>query len=147
MNLPLTIEDDCGAWPTVLHWSERPWEARLALDTSASAAGSVRVGDRVTFRTTITNTGESGAPGAVLVGTMPAGLTLESAMASAGTCTGTPPVVCDLGYLGPGATSVATIVARVGSAGTHRLTAYAASDGYDRIDGFQLVTTVVEARP
>jgi uncharacterized repeat protein (TIGR01451 family) len=75
--------------------------------TKSTAAASVPVGSDVVYTITVYNAGPSTATNVVLNDTLPAGLTLKSAVPTKGTCQGA--LTCNLGNLRSGA-SVAILV-------------------------------------
>jgi uncharacterized repeat protein (TIGR01451 family) len=80
------------------------------LSVAGSAAPSpVAVGSQLTYSIQVANTGPDGAGGVTVTDTLPAGVTLVSANASQGSCTGNPVVVCDLGTMASGGTATVTL--------------------------------------
>jgi uncharacterized repeat protein (TIGR01451 family) len=69
----------------------------------------VAYGSDLTYNISLKNNGDTQATGVTLTDNLPAGAALVSAAASAGTCSGTGPVVCDLGALDGGATATVTV--------------------------------------
>ncbi len=88
----------------------------LAVAIAAAPEPVLQTG-QVTYDITVTNHGTANGPattsGVTLTDPLPAGLSLVSASASAGTCGTSDPVTCDLGILPGGATATVTIVAAV----------------------------------
>lgn len=70
----------------------------------------VAVGRPAIYAFVVTNRGPDAATGVVVTDTLPAPVTLESAIASQGTCAGATTVTCDLGTLAPGEHALVTIV-------------------------------------
>ncbi|WP_352427951.1 hypothetical protein [Thermoflexus sp.] len=83
--------------------------ADLAVSKSA-APDPVLAGEWLTYTIRITNNGPLAAAAVRVTDTLPGGVTLLSASASQGTCSGP---VCDLGTLAAGATAVVTLSARM----------------------------------
>lgn len=87
----------------------------IALDT---APEPVAAGGRLTYTLTARNNGPTAATSVVLTDTLPAGVTLVSASASQGSCSGSAPVRCALGSLVQGAEARVAIAITAGAAGT-----------------------------
>jgi uncharacterized repeat protein (TIGR01451 family) len=94
--------------------------------TKAVSNTSPTVGANVTFTVTASNLGPIDATGVVIGDALPAGLTLVSASASAGSYAGG---VWTLGSLSAGAAATLTLVATVNTAGTFTNTATRTSSG------------------
>jgi uncharacterized repeat protein (TIGR01451 family) len=82
--------------------------ADLELIKTASA-DNVNVGEELIYTLTVTNLGPDDTDGVILTDTLPAGLTLNSAEVSQGSCVETNPVVCDLASLQNGESATVTI--------------------------------------
>ncbi|MDX1437595.1 MAG: DUF11 domain-containing protein, partial [Anaerolineales bacterium] len=72
-------------------------------------------GEVLTYTLSVTNTGPSAATNVVLTDTLPADVTLISAVTTQGSCTTAGPVVCAMGTFTDGATAGVTIVVSVNS--------------------------------
>ena len=83
----------------------------------------VNVGEAITYVLNVTNLGPAEANDVVVTDTLPAGLTLVSATASQGSCSGTATITCALGKLAKGAEATVTILANTTTAGTLNNTA------------------------
>ncbi|HKC26186.1 MAG TPA: hypothetical protein VKF32_15690, partial [Thermoanaerobaculia bacterium] len=90
--------------------------ADLALALEASPE-PVPVGGRLTYALTARDNGPTAATDVVLADTLPAGVTLVSASASQGSCSGSAPVTCALGTIVQGAEAKVTIVVTPAAAG------------------------------
>ncbi|HEX4962642.1 MAG TPA: DUF11 domain-containing protein [Thermoanaerobaculia bacterium] len=93
-----------------------PRSADLQLGLTASP-DSLRVGDSFTYTLTVDNAGPADATGTVLTNVLPPGVTLLSAAANQGSCTGTDTLVCDLGTIPVGGTITITLEVRADSGG------------------------------
>lgn len=87
--------------------------------TQTDSPDPVAPGQTVTYRIEVRNNGTTTMPattsGVRIEDVLPAGVTLVSATTSAGTCSGSGPVVCAIGTLPGGGTATVTIVVRVAS--------------------------------
>ena len=70
----------------------------------------VNFGSNLTYTITVRNNGEITVTGVTLTDTLPAGASLVSANSTAGTCSGTTSINCNIGTLNGGATATVTIV-------------------------------------
>ena len=94
---------------------------KAAADVAVTIAGApnpVVETQNLTYTASVTNNGPSSASNVLLTDSLPAALTLVSATASQGSCSGTVNVVCALGTLAKGASATATIVVKPSGAGT-----------------------------
>jgi uncharacterized repeat protein (TIGR01451 family) len=107
---------DNGNGYTVLINDSTPPSADLAISKSGSP-DPVTVGNPLTYTITVTNNGPSTATGVTTSDTLPVGLTLVSATASQGSCSGTATIICNLGVLSKGASATITIVVTPTQAG------------------------------
>jgi uncharacterized repeat protein (TIGR01451 family) len=87
---------------------ERPLVADLAIAIT-DTPDPVQPGGELTYQVTVTNQGPDQAPNVALLDTLPAGVTLISALASQGSCGGAATVTCNLGTLSAGATATVTL--------------------------------------
>lgn len=97
-----------GGWQSV--FAAALADADLSI-TKTAAPTLVDVGENFTYTLTVTNNGPNDAIAVLVSDFLPAGVTLVSAVASQGDCTGSGPVDCDLGPLANGASATITIVA------------------------------------
>ena len=104
--------------------------ADLAL-TKTDSADPVAAGGQLTYTITVQNNGPAPAADAAVSDTLPAGVSLVSATASAGTCSGSAVVTCALGTLAPSTGAVVTIVVTPQTAGTLTNTATATTSSVD----------------
>jgi len=102
---PLWAACDIGAYEA--------YDVGIRVDLRVTISNSpdpVNAGEVLTYTVTITNAGPSAASGMVLTDTLSASVTLNSAMASQGTCSGTTVIVCNLGAMPANAVVTVTIV-------------------------------------
>lgn len=86
--------------------------------TKADAADPVALGSNVVYTLTVRNNGPANATGVTVTDTLPAGVTLVSAVPSQGAaCTGTATVSCDLGALAFGAQATVTVTVSTSTPG------------------------------
>jgi uncharacterized repeat protein (TIGR01451 family) len=95
-----------------------------------SAPGFVRVGRPAAFKAVVSNGGPDATPGVQLRATVPAGATLVSTSSTAGTCSGSAPIICIVGTLANGASATITINLSSAAAGSLSLSATVQGD-YD----------------
>jgi uncharacterized repeat protein (TIGR01451 family) len=136
----------CGlvvALPSALA-APRP-QANLGLGLTGAPL-VVNVGDQVTYTATVRNFGPADASAVTLRNLLPARSELVSVSASQGSCSGTRPVLCQLGPLARGASATVSVVAKPTRAGTLVDQAWIAAPGTrDRHHGndHQVVSTRV----
>ena len=119
--------------------------------TKTASPDPVAPGADLTFHLTVTNNGMPAMPsttsGVLLVDTLPAGVTLVSAIPSRGSCFGDPIVTCDLGILPGGASATVDIIAIVSQQASGSLTNSATvgsvTDDPDRDNNTATVTVTV----
>ena len=83
--------------------------AKVDLDLAGSP-GAVDPGQQVTYRATVSNSGNGPAGAVAFQDLLPGRVTLVSATPSQGTCSGNPTILCNLGSLNAGASATVTIV-------------------------------------
>src|SRR5207249_2843029 len=112
--------------------------------TKTDSPDPVGPGQTLTYHLTVTNNGVAGGPsttsGVTVTDTLPAGVTLASATASTGSCSGTTTISCALGIFPGGASATIDLVGTVSaSAGkgmlTNSATASALTADPERVDG------------
>jgi uncharacterized repeat protein (TIGR01451 family) len=127
--------------------------ASAAADLSATKSASpepVVTGRQLTYTIVVHNAGPDPATGATLQDELPLGLSLVSATSTAGTCSSTSPVMCDLGTVTPTTDVTVTIVTSVGPGAPSHVTNTASVSSPDDTnpandDSNDVVTTVVPA--
>ncbi len=83
--------------------------------TKTASPNPVRATQEVTFTINVTNHGPSTATGVTVTDPLPPGLTLTSATASGGSCSGTDTIICVINSIGANNTATVTIRATVGA--------------------------------
>jgi uncharacterized repeat protein (TIGR01451 family) len=86
--------------------------ADLSLTKDADRA-TVPSGGAITYTITVTNNGPQPATNVAVTDALPAGVVLDSATASQGSCTGTTTITCTIGTLANGASATVTLVVDV----------------------------------
>lgn len=99
--------------------------------TSAAQPNPVQANGQLTYTVTVANRGPDDTGDVVLTDTLPAGVTNVMATASAGSCSGTATITCNLGELAAGARATVTITATAPAAGPLRNAASVASNTPD----------------
>ncbi|HME02825.1 MAG TPA: PASTA domain-containing protein [Solirubrobacteraceae bacterium] len=107
-----------------------PPHADLGISLSASSA-LVTTGGEIAYAGEVTNAGPSEATGVTVTDTLPANVTLVSATASQGSCSGTTTVTCSLGALAPAAAAKVAIKVTAKAAGTAANTVAVAAEQED----------------
>jgi uncharacterized repeat protein (TIGR01451 family) len=101
----------------------------------------VSFGTNLTYTITVRNNGEITATGVTLTDTLPAGAALVSANSTAGTCSGTTSITCNIGTLTGGATATVTIVVTPPGVRTITNTATATINETDALPANNTATT------
>jgi uncharacterized repeat protein (TIGR01451 family) len=101
------------------------------LSIKISASDKVGVGDTLTYSVTAKNRGPRTASGVVVTDTLPGGQEFISATTSQGNCTGSNPVICTIGSVGPGAEVRLSVIIEAESAGEISNSATVAANQYD----------------
>jgi uncharacterized repeat protein (TIGR01451 family) len=99
--------------------------------TGTDSPDPVALGNALNYTVTVTNNGPSAATGVTLTDTLPAGITFGSVTSSGGSCSGTGPVICNLGTLNNSAIARLTIVVTPTKVGTITNTATVEADEID----------------
>ena len=118
--------------------------ADLAITKTVSSS-AVSVGENLTYNITAINNGPADATAATVEDILPETLTLVSATASQGSCTGTTTITCNLGTLAKDASATVTIVATATATGQVTNTARVSSnlpDGNPDNNSASVVTAV-----
>jgi choice-of-anchor B domain-containing protein len=92
-------------------------QANLSISL-AGAAGPLKVGNNLTYNIGVRNDGLATATNVKITDVLPPGVTLLSANASQGSCSGTTTVTCALGNLANGASATATVNVRITNSGS-----------------------------
>lgn len=120
--------------------------------TKSATPNPVKVNKPLTSTLTITNNGPATATGVTVTDTLPYLATLVSASASQGSCSGTGPVLCNLGDMANGAIATVTLVVTSKKKGKESLITNTASVTGNEVDpnmsnNTATVTTTVAANP
>ena len=94
-----------------------PPAADLSLAKTASVS-STTVGDQFSYTLTVHNGGPQDSTGTAVSDPLPSQVTLVSASASQGSCSGTTTVACSLGTVANGASATVTVTVKAATAGT-----------------------------
>ena len=105
-----------------------PSTADLSVTKVLNGTPPLTAGNNATFTITVSNAGPGTATNVHVLDTIPAGTSFVSATPSAGTCTGTITVDCNVGTLANGGSATITLTVRLDSTGTITNTATASSD-------------------
>jgi uncharacterized repeat protein (TIGR01451 family) len=142
--VPFWVVDDCGQYPKFVGGGAGPWGHTFTL-TPSQVTTSAPAGQQLTYAMTVRNTGERDATAASVVNTIPDSTTVVSATASQGSCSGTVPIICNLGPLNSQATATVSIVVQSSVPGAVYNSTYVTSDAYDSqsVDNTLTLTTSV----
>jgi uncharacterized repeat protein (TIGR01451 family) len=99
--------------------------------TKVASVSSVNVGGQITYTIKAANAGPDSAVATTVSDPLPADVSLVSASASAGSCSGASTVSCSLGTLASGGSATVTIVVKAVTAGTATNTATVSSSTPD----------------
>lgn len=88
-------------------------QANLAITSHFDSPDPAVAGGALTYQMAVGNGGPSPATSVVVTDTLPSGVTVRSATASQGSCTGTDTIICNLNTLNNGATASVQIVVDV----------------------------------
>jgi uncharacterized repeat protein (TIGR01451 family) len=107
-----------------------PEAADLSLTKTASVAGTT-VGSSINYTIKATNNGPGGATNVTVSDPLPANVTLVSASATQGSCSGSTALGCSLGTLASGASVTVTVTVTATAVGTATNTAAVTSNAVD----------------
>jgi uncharacterized repeat protein (TIGR01451 family)/CSLREA domain-containing protein len=128
-NAPLaTINDNSGTGTIT---NDDVLIADLSVAKAVVGTGPFVVGQNATFTITVNNAGPGSAANVHVLDTLPAGTTFVSATPSAGSCTGTITVDCNLGTLTNGGSATISLVVQLTTPGVVINNATATSDTAD----------------
>lgn len=133
-NAPLATISDTSGLGTITNDDAAP-TADLNVTKNAVGDGPFVVGSNATFTITVTNAGPAAATNVHVLDALPAGTTFVSAVPTAGTCTGTITVDCNVGTLANGGSATVTLTVRLDAVGIVSNIATANSDVTDPTPG------------
>jgi uncharacterized repeat protein (TIGR01451 family) len=150
-TFPLTITAGAGMLQRTTHVSLRVVSSTSA-DVSISKTASPNpgiAGAALTYRLIARNTGPASATNVGVTDTLPGGVTFGSASTTQGSCSGSGPVVCNLGTLASGATAVITITVTPTAPGqiTNTANVTAAEADPDSANNTAALVTVIDNPP
>lgn len=150
-TFPLTITAGAGMLQHTTNVSLRVVSSTSA-DASISKTASPNpgiAGTALTYRLIARNTGPASATNVSVTDNLPGGVTFGSASTTQGSCTGSGPVVCNLGTLANGATAVITITVTPNAAGqiTNTANVTAAEADPDSANNTAALVTVIDNPP
>ena len=120
--------------------------ADLAI-TKTDSPDPVTVGEVLTYQIGVTNNGPDAASLVTVTDVLPAGVSLVSANATIGSCSGTTTVTCELGSIANGANIVVSIVVRPTTAGSLTNTATVSATGTDPVSANNSATATTTVTP
>jgi uncharacterized repeat protein (TIGR01451 family) len=115
--------------------------------TKTASASSVDVGGQITYTIKVSNAGPSPATATTLTDALPSQVSFVSATGTAGSCSGSSTVTCNIGTLAAGASATVTIVVNATTAGTATNTAKVSSalpDSNTANNTASVMTTIVK---
>ena len=115
----------------------------------AESRDPVMINNQLTYTATVTNNGPDNSGPVTLTDTLPTGVTLVSATASQGTCSGTATVTCNLGELAAQAQATVSLVITAPTAGTlsNRASVSGATPDTVQTNNSATIETRVSAQP
>ena len=129
-NAPLASFADDSATGTITNDDAVP-TADLNVSKAIVGTGPFVTGPNATFTITVINNGPAAATNVHVLDTLPAGTSYVSAVPSAGSCTGTVTVDCNVGTLTSGGNATVTLTVQLTQPGNVSNTATANSDVTD----------------
>ncbi|HEX2090142.1 MAG TPA: CARDB domain-containing protein [Actinomycetota bacterium] len=123
---------------------------RPPIDVGVSLSDSpdpVTAGEVLTYTVEVSNNTGQSAPGAQVTDQLPAGVSLVSASASQGTCSGSSTVTCNLGRLAGNGSATMKIEVRPSQAGSLTNTVSVSSDRADSNADNDSASTTTEVKP
>ena len=129
-NAPLATISDGSGLGTITN-DDAALTADLNVTKAVAGTGPFVVGNNASFTITVSNAGPAAATNVHVLDAIPAGTTFVSAVPTAGTCSGTVTVDCNVGTLADGGSATVTLTVRLDAAGVVSNTATATSDVTD----------------
>ena len=123
--------------------------ADLNVTKSVAGSGPFTTGQNVTFNVQVVNNGPGAAANVTITDVLPAGTSFVAATPSAGSCTGTTTVVCNVGTLANAATANVQVTVQLTQSGPITNIATATSDATDPTpaSGSVTITAAAEGEP
>jgi len=138
-----TIADDTGIG--TIQNDDVALTADLDTVKTAVGGGPFLVGQNVTFNIAVSNAGPGTATNVTVTDVIPAGTTFVSATPSAGSCSGTTTITCNVGTIVDGGNASVTLTVSINQAGPITNTATAVSDLADPTPATGSVTITAAA--
>jgi uncharacterized repeat protein (TIGR01451 family) len=140
---PLLVARNCRSCKTRETFFVDKWNRNADLSVSITQAGTNTTGNTTIYTATVTNNGPASASSVDLTAFVPSSGVLTSATPSAGSCSTTGTVVCNLGGLANGASTTVVFNVLQTSTGSNAMTVQASASETDPVTSNNRATSTI----